>query len=149
MKINLTPPPGRLQFGSGDDAFALILRPVTAYDRMDITDGFGQGLAAGYRAIENLVIGWEGVLAPDGSPLVFEGIRPDGTTGKNLAAVLGQLPLAMHVQVLTAILAHAGMRDDANTLSKVLLGRDKAQVVQTDPTTSAPAAPAGSISGAS
>ena len=109
MKVDFHGRPKPLEFGEGETAFKLHLKPMDASDRMSIFDAAMQeSMVLVELAIEHVVIGWESVLDSDGNPIPFE-VEEKGGVKKNLARFLGCLPVVDHMRVIGGVLAFAGV----------------------------------------
>lgn len=120
VTTNWAPPP--LEFGEGDQAFKLHVRPPNTIDRAGVLDAMAGGSFVGIqRMIESLITGWDGVCGPDGSPIPFEGTTPDGATGKMFSRVMGFIPLTLQFEIVAGVLAFVGVpKDNAEAFAKAV-----------------------------
>lgn len=102
-----TPPP--LEFGKGDDAFKLFIRPVKESDRMDVIDGIqNNSLRMVSEAACGIVIGWDNVCNSEGVPVKFHYTDENDRNVSRMGDFLGAIPLALHMSVLGGLLGFMG-----------------------------------------
>lgn len=110
MKTDIYTPPPPLKIGSGENAFSIKIRNISASDRMAICDAVAtQSFYEIARAIEPVVTGWEDIVGPDNTPIPFEKRDVDGNVvGTNTSLVFGALKLGEYMRILGAILTFVG-----------------------------------------
>jgi hypothetical protein len=134
MKIDIFSAPPALSFGQGANAFKLRLKRFTDGERMRIIDACAEmNFRKMQEAVDDIVIGWEGVTDPEGIPLMFESIGEGRQVVKNLAAFLGAVDVALQIEVLAGILDFVGVPRKA---SDPLIKTFGVERPNTDPTAS-------------
>ena len=92
MKIDIFSAPPALSFGRGDNAFKLRLKRFTDSERMRIIDACAEmNFRRMQEAVDDIVIGWEGVCDAQGQPIPFEAMG-DGRQGSVSPTTRFQLP---------------------------------------------------------
>lgn len=110
MKFEIAAPPAALSFGEGEDAFKIRIRRWDAAQRAMVFDAFASGSLLQMQAtIEPLVLSWEGILRPDGTPIPLDYEDEGRHKRRNFDLVLGQMSVAMQMRVLGGIAEFIGV----------------------------------------
>lgn len=144
MRFDVYKNPEPIEFGTGDEAFKLILKAYTGEERMAIFDAVGtKRLADMQYATGRLIVGWANVNAADGKPIPFEELDAKGAKTPNLDKVLGAMPTALHGEIISAVMAFVGYPlDEAQQLARNLGSeRDLRPLVRPVMSTAASASP--------
>ena len=107
VTINRLPPP--LCFGTGADAFKILLGHVSGADRMDLLDAaLSASYATLFRQVERLVMNWQDVIDENGNPIPIEFNDVEGRPVKQFGKVMGKIPMRMQLQVVAGVLSFVG-----------------------------------------
>lgn len=110
FKIDLTerPMPILVKWDGGE--FRLIHTYLNAFERAQAVEAMGSaGLSGAAEILWDHVISWEGVTAPDGTPIPFQRQVGDGLKS-SLPAVMGRVPFLNQVLAILQQLALNGVR---------------------------------------
>jgi len=116
MKIDIVSAPPALRFGEGETAFALRIKRFSGAERMAVCDAVAsRNFEAMQRACGRLVIAWENVCDTAGNPLGFD-CSEDGVIRNRFDALMGAVDLRMQGQIIAAIVAFMGLKEDAEVV---------------------------------